>query len=81
MFSKKNNRFMNPNQNYMDYNYQVPYNMPIQGNGNIYNPYDLARIDEQLNEFKRLTSDLSRRITRVENYLGIRSETDASNYQ
>ena len=77
---KKNNRMMLPNQMYMDYNYQVPYDMQHPGN-NMYNPYDLSRIDEQLNEFKRLSNDLSRRITRIENYLGIRSEKEASNYQ
>ena len=60
---KKNNRMMSPNQMYMDYNYQVLYDMQHPGN-NMYNPYDL-----------------SRRITRIENYLGIRSEKEASNYQ
>lgn len=78
---KRNNRMISPNQMYMDYNYQIPYDMPQPGNSNIYNPYDLSRIDEQLNEFKRISNDLSRRITRIENYLGIRSEKEASNYQ
>lgn len=46
-----------------------------------YNPYDFYRIDEQLNELRRVNAELTRRITRLENYLGIRSESEASNYQ
>ena len=46
-----------------------------------YNQYDLSRFDEQINELKRMNNELLKRINRIENYLGIRTESDASNYQ
>jgi hypothetical protein len=45
-----------------------------------FNQYDLNRYDEQLNEIKRMNGELLKRINRIENYLGIRSETDQSNH-
>ncbi len=75
MFNKFKNRMNGMGNN----NYQQPYNMMQEPYP--YNQYDLSRIDEQLNELRRLNTDLTRRITRLENYLGIRSESDASNYQ
>ena len=72
MFNNKN-RLFNPNnqypQPYMNYDY------------NGYNQYDLSRFDEQINELKRMNNELLKRINRLENYLGIRAESDASNYQ
>lgn len=72
MFNKFKNRLNQPS-------YQGNY--PQYDNNNYsYNQYDFYRIDEQLNELKRINNDLIKRITRLENYLGIRSESDASNY-
>ncbi|MBQ4570260.1 MAG: hypothetical protein IJB21_01035 [Bacilli bacterium] len=78
MFNNKN-RLFNPNtiQNQNQY-YQQPYNMMEYPN---YNQYDLSRFDEQINELKRMNNELLKRINRIENYLGIRTESDASNYQ
>lgn len=75
MFSKFRNRMQGMTNN----NYQQPYNMMMEPP--TYNQYDLSRIDEQLNELKRVNTELTRRISRLENYLGIRAESDASNYQ
>jgi hypothetical protein len=72
MFNNKN-RLFNPNNQY-----QQPY-MNYDYNG--YNQYDLFRFDEQINELKRMNNELLKRINRLENYLGIRAESDASNYQ
>lgn len=72
MFNNKN-RLFNPNGQYPE-----PYNNYNQSN---YNQYDLYRIDEQINELKRINNDLLKRINRLENYLGIRTESEASNYQ
>lgn len=69
------NKFKNQNYNQQYQNYQPPF-MENQ----YFNSYDLSRIDEQINELKRMNTDLLRRITRLENYLGIRSESDASNF-
>ena len=78
MFNNKN-RLFNPNtyQNQNQY-YQQPYNMMEYPN---YNQYDLSRFDEQINELKRMNNELLKRINRIENYLGIRTESDTSNYQ
>lgn len=73
------NKFRNRMQGIGDTNFQQPYNMMMEQSP--YNQYDLSRIDEQINELRRVNTDLTRRITRLENYLGIRSESDASNYQ
>ena len=72
MFNNKN-RLFNPNNQY-----QQPY-MNYDYNG--YNQYDLSRFDEQINELKRMNNELLKRINRLENYLEIRAESDASNYQ
>lgn len=80
MFNNKN-RLFNPNtiQNQNQYyQHQQPYNMMEYPN---YNQYDLSRFDEQINELKRMNNELLKRINRIENYLGIRTESDASNYQ
>ena len=76
MFNNKN-RLFNPNT-YQNQYYQQPYNMTEYPN---YNQYDLSRFDEQINELKRINNELLKRINRLENYLGIRTEADQSNYQ
>ena len=76
MFSNKK-RLFNPN-NYQPQYYNQPYNMMEFPQ---VNQYDLSRYDEQLNELKRMNNELLKRINRIENYLGIRAESDASNYQ
>lgn len=74
---KNRNRLFNPN-NYSTPYYNQPQNMMEYPQ---INQYDLSRYDEQINELKRLNNELLKRINRIENYLGIRSETEASNYQ
>ena len=77
MFNHKNRLF---NQNTYQNNYcqGQPYNMMEYPT---INQYDLSRYDEQINELKRIHNELLKRITRIENYLGIRTETEQSNYQ
>ncbi|MBP3504252.1 MAG: hypothetical protein J6K18_03910 [Bacilli bacterium] len=75
MFNK--NRLFNPNNYPNQYYYNQPNNMMEYPN---FNQYDLNRYDEQLNEIKRINGELLKRINRIENYLGIRSETDQSNH-
>ena len=70
------NKFKNRNQFNPYPNYQNPYM-----ENPMYNQYDLSRIDEQINELKRINADILRRINRLENYLGIRTESEASNYK
>ncbi len=54
-----------PTQNY----YPMPY--PPQ------NPYfDMNRCATEINELKRVNNEMLKRITRLENYLGIRSENE-----
>ena len=60
MFNNKN-RLFNPNGQY-----QEPYN---NYNPTGYNQYDLYRIDEQINELKRINNDLLKRINRLEQAL------------
>lgn len=41
-------------------------------NPNYYTPnYDYARLETELNEARRLISDLSKRVSKLEGYLGI----------
>lgn len=75
MFNK--NRLFNPNNYPNQYYLGQPNNMMEYPN---FNQYDLNRYDEQLNEIKRMNGELLKRINRIENYLGIRSETDQSNH-
>lgn len=77
MFNNKK-RLFNPNTYQNGYYNQQPYNMMEYPS---YNQYDLSRFDEQINELKRMNNELLKRINRIENYLGIRTETDQSNYQ
>lgn len=45
--------------------YQQPYQMP-------YNYPDINRFQNEINELKRMNSEMLKRIVRLENYLGIR---------
>lgn len=58
--------FSQPNQQY----YQVPYQQPNSGY------FDINRYQTELNELKRVNSEMLKRITRLENYLGIRGENE-----
>lgn len=73
MFSrKKNERYTNPMPN--------PYGTQNQGvPGYMYNyqevapnNYDISRLQTELNEVKRQNNELLKRLSRLENYLGIR---------
>jgi hypothetical protein len=69
MFSKKNR--MNPNM------YNQPYNPsynPYMNNGLYNSNYDLSFLETEINELKRNTLELSKRLTKIENYLNIRNE-------
>lgn len=47
--------------------YQMPYQMP--------NNYpDFNRFQNEINELKRINSELLKRIARLENYLGLREQ-------
>ncbi len=80
MFSKFNKRtyqqqmpypnFQNPNVNTNYPTFDVPG----------YNNYDISRIDEEINELKREHNNFMKRLSKIENYLGIKSESEASNY-
>lgn len=66
-----------PNANpYMNYpnnpNYGYPSNQPNYGySGN----YDMSRLETEISELKRQNTELTKRVVRLENYLGIRSDT------
>lgn len=49
----------------MQQQYQQPYQMPN-------NYLDLNRLQNEINELKRINSEMLKRIARLENYLGIR---------
>ena len=53
-------RFFNPN------NYQNQFNNP-----NNFENYDYKRLETELNESKRLINELTKRVNKLENYLGI----------
>ena len=56
----------NPNQNYNNPNYLLPN-------------YDLERIQTELNESRRLISDLSKRVSKLESYLGMNKDNNYYN--
>jgi uncharacterized membrane protein YvbJ len=70
MFSKKNR--VNPNM------YTPPYspymNNGYMNNGLYNNNYDVSFLETEINELKRNTLEISKRLTRIENYLNIRNE-------
>lgn len=64
MFSKKNrNNPMGYQQPYFN-----PYNNMYQDN------YDLSRLDTEISELRRQQQEILKRLSKVENYLGIRNE-------
>lgn len=77
MFSKKNRQnqmiypqpYFNP---YMNNQYQEGFNP-----GNMPN-YDVNFLETEINELKRQTLEISRRLSKIENYLGIRNEEEKS---
>lgn len=67
MFSKKTRN----SQMYYQQPYYNPYNM--------YNDnYDLSRLDTEINELKRQQNEILKRLSKIENYLGIRNEDSKS---
>lgn len=47
----------------------------FNNNPNYYMPnYDLQRLETELNEARRLISDLSKRVSRLESYLGVNKD-------
>lgn len=50
--------------------YPTPYPQPNPGY------FDINRYQTEINELKRLNSEMLKRITRLENYLGIRGENE-----
>jgi hypothetical protein len=52
--------------------------MPLQG-GAAGTNYDVVRLQTEIRENRRLINDLYRRVVRLENYLGIRSEAETEN--
>ncbi len=69
----------NPNP-YMAYQ-NTPNSYGYSNNPNTYqypnNPgsYDMSRLETEINELKRQNGELTKRVVRLENYLGIRSDT------
>ena len=49
--------------------YNQPYPQPN-------NYYDFNRFQTEINELKRVNSELLKRVVRIENYLGIRGENN-----
>ena len=64
MFSKKNRN----NQMVYPQPYYDPYNNMYQDN------YDLSRLDTEISELRRQQQEILKRLSKVENYLGIRNE-------
>ena len=60
-------RLLNPNMPYPQQNY-IPQN------------YDFRRLETELNEFKRQINELSKRVQKLENYLGINQEQNYNKY-
>ena len=71
-FLKKNNSNRQANYGYPYPNYYQPQMPYQQGQPQLTN-YDMNIIDE----LKRQINDLYKRVTRIENYLGIRQNHDA----
>lgn len=71
-FKKKDERYANPMPNpYLNENAGVPgymYNYQEVAPNN----YDISRLQTEINELKRLNNEMLKRISRLENYLGIR---------
>ncbi len=71
MFSKKNrqNQMIYPQPYFNPYLNQEGFNL---GNMN----YDTNFLETEINELKRQTTEIARRLTKIENYLGIRNEEE-----
>ncbi len=71
-FKKKDERYSNPMPNpYGNTNTGVPGYM--YGYQEVApNNYDLGRLQSEINELKRLNNEMLKRVSRLENYLGIR---------
>lgn len=54
--------------------YQEPSYNPYMNNGFYNGNYDMSFVETEINELKRNTLEISRRLTKIENYLGIRNE-------
>lgn len=58
-------RFFNPYNNQNQNQFQNP---------NFIENYDFKRLETELNESKRIINELNKRVTKLENYLGVKSE-------
>ena len=76
MFNKKNRQ----NQMIYPQPYFNPYtNNPYQDSFNPGNMnYDVSFLETEINELKRQTLEVTKRLSRIENYLGIRNEEEKS---
>lgn len=78
-FKKKDERYTNPMPNpYLNDNVGVPgymYNYQEVAPNN----YDLSRLQTEINELKRLNNEMLKRVSRLEAYLGIRTN-ESNNY-
>lgn len=75
-FLKKNNNNRQANYGYPYPNYYQPQMPYQQGQPQLTN-YDMNIMDTEIGELKRQINDLYKRVTRIENYLGIRQNHDA----
>ena len=57
-------RFFNPYNNQNQNQFQNP---------NFIENYDFKRLETELNESKRIINELNKRVTKLENYLGVKS--------
>lgn len=73
MFNKKRNMVQNnvpyPNNQYYPKNYTEHFEP---------NNYDFIRLQNELKEMKRIQTEMLNRISRLENYLGIRGELNSN---
>lgn len=65
------NPYMMPHPNSPEYMYNYQELNP--------NNYDMSRLQTEINELKRLNNEMLKRVSRLENYLGIRGN-DSTNY-
>lgn len=80
-FSKRNNGYYNNNQSFNNVANNSPcmYNN-MQEESKLYNTYDYQRIESEINETRRNIQEIKKRITQIENYLGINEESVKGNY-
>lgn len=58
-------RFLNPYNNQNPNQFQNPTH---------FENYDYKRLETELNESKRMINELTKRVTKLENYLGVRND-------